>query len=126
MQKIIALDVGLKRVGVALGVGEVVLPLKPILRQNRDQAAREVSELLREYSVKTIVVGVPLNGASENEMKRRIEHFISLVKFDGEVIYQDEAYSSVEASELYSKSARDGKLDSIAAAVILKRYLGVL
>ena len=122
---IMAIDVGLKRIGVALAVGQTVMPQTPVLRKNRNQAARDVSTVLREYGAKKLVVGVPLGGSSEDEMRRRIEHFVSLLEFDGEVVYQDEAMSSFEASEIYAESRRDGRLDSIAAMIILKRYLGI-
>ena len=120
---IMAIDVGLKRIGVALAVGQTVMPQTPVLRKNRNQAARDVSAVLREYGAKKLVVGVPLGGSSEDEMRRRIEHFVSLLEFDGEVVYQDEAMSSFEASEIYAENRRDGRLDSIAAMIILKRYL---
>lgn len=122
---IMAIDVGLKRIGVALAVGQTVMPQTPVLRKNRNQAARDVSAVLREYGAKKLVVGVPLGGSSEDEMRRRIEHFVSLLEFDGEVVYQDEAMSSFEASEIYAENRRDGRLDSIAAMIILKRYLGL-
>ena len=122
---IMAIDVGLKRIGVALAVGQTVMPQTPVLRKNRNQAARDVSAVLREYGAKKLVVGVPLGGSSEDEMRRRIEHFVSLLEFDGEVVYQDEAMSSFEASEIYAENRRDGRLDSIAAMIILKRYLGI-
>ena len=122
---IMAIDVGLKRIGVALAVGQTVMPQTPVLRKNRNQAARDVSAVLREYGAKKLVVGVPLGGSSEDEMRRRIAHFVSLLEFDGEVVYQDEAMSSFEASEIYTEGRRDGRLDSIAAMIILKRHLGL-
>ena len=122
---IMAIDVGLKRIGVALAVGQTVMPQTPVLRKNRNQAACDVSAVLREYGAKKLVVGVPLGGSSEDEMQRRIAHFVSLLEFDGEVVYQDEAMSSFEASEIYAEGRRDGRLDSIAAMIILKRYLGL-
>jgi len=120
-----AMSVGRKRIGVALAVGQTVMPQTPVLRKNRNQAARDVSAVLREYEAKKLVVGVPLGGSSEDEMRRRIAHFVSLLEFNGEVVYQDEAMSSFEASEIYADSRRDGRLDSIAAMIILKRYLGL-
>ncbi len=122
---IMAIDVGLKRIGVALAVGQTVMPQTPVLRKNRNQAARDVSAVLREYGAKKLVVGVPLGGSSEDEMRRRIEHFVSLLEFDGEVVYQDEAMSSFEASEIYADGRRDGRIVSIAAMIILKRFLGL-
>ncbi|ARR00594.1 Holliday junction resolvase RuvX [Campylobacter porcelli] len=120
---IVAIDVGLKRIGVAISLeGKIAIPSTPILRKNRNQAARDVSDMLKEKGAKILVVGLPKGGSSEAEMERRIKHFISLLEFDGEICYQDESYSSVEASELVSNK-RDGKFDSIAAMIILERFL---
>ena len=72
------------------------------------------------------MVGVPLGVSSEDEMKRRIAHFMNLVDFDGDVFYQDEAGSSKEAEALIKgemKHLRDGRIDSISAMIILQRYL---
>lgn len=122
------IDIGLKRIGLALGYDEntVVLPQTPILRKNRNQAARDVSEFLSQNGVKALVVGIPLGGSSEDEMKRRIRHFVSLIEFSGEIIYQNEAFSSYEAGEFSSSTKKDGKLDSLAAMVILQRYFRTL
>ncbi|MDO5045955.1 Holliday junction resolvase RuvX [Campylobacter sp.] len=122
---VVAIDVGLKRIGIALGIGSVVMPQKPVFRKNRNQAARDVSAVLAELNAKILVVGIPIGGSSEDEMRRRIEHFVSLLNFDGEIVYVNEAMSSFEASEIYTDSKRDGKLDSIAAMIILKRYLKI-
>ena len=60
-------------------------------------------------------------------MKRRVVHFVSLLGFDGEVIYIDESFSSIEASHLgvANQRKKDGKLDSLSAMIILQRYLGI-
>lgn len=122
-----ALDIGLKRIGVAVLLNEsIASPLPAILRKNRNQAANDTLLLLKEYDITTLVVGIPLGGSSEDEMRRRIEHFIKLLDFKGEVFLQDEANSSVEAKERMQgsiKQKRDGKIDSIAAQIILERWL---
>ncbi|BCX79508.1 Holliday junction resolvase RuvX [Campylobacter sp. 19-13652] len=123
MAKIIGLDIGLKRIGVAFSDGKITVPLNPIIRKNRNQAANEVREVLSEYKADTLVIGVPLGGGSEDEMKRRVEHFASLLDFHGKLEYVNEAYSSSEASDLYTSSKRDGRLDSMSAMIILNRYL---
>ena len=120
---IVAIDIGLKRIGVAISPdGKIALPVNPILRKNRNQAARDVSLALKQRDAKTLVIGVPKGGSSEDEMARRIAHFVSLLDFSGEIYYQDEALSSLEAGELVSDK-RDGRFDSVAAMIILERFL---
>ena len=125
--KIAALDVGLKRIGVAFCFdGKVVLPQKAIIRKGRNQAARDVSNLLKEWGIEKVVVGLPKGGSSQEEMERRIKHFISLLEIDCQIEYVDESFSSFEAKEQMKgviKQKRDGRIDSISAKIILERYL---
>ncbi|EAJ6150086.1 TPA: Holliday junction resolvase RuvX [Campylobacter lari subsp. concheus] len=126
--KTLALDIGLKRIGVALCVNKsIAMPLEAIIRKNRNQAANEVKKYIKEYGVNTLVVGVPLGGSSENEMRKRIEHFISLLDFDKEVFFVDESFSSKNAQELgmVNLKKKDGKLDSLAAYLFLKDFYGL-
>ena len=127
--KYACIDVGLKRIGVALCLdGNIVIPQEAILRKNRNQASRDVKEFLKEWEIDTLVVGLPKDGSSSEEMERRIKHFVSLIDTDIPIVYQDEQGSSVEAKEIMRgeiKYKRDGRLDSIASKVILERYLGV-
>lgn len=126
-KKIAGLDVGLKRIGVALCLNaNIVMPQEAILRQNRDQAARDVDRFLQEWQIELLVVGLPKGGSSEAEMQRRIEHFVALLKFSGEVVYQDEYGSSIEAKEMlqsFTRQKKDGRIDSMAAKVIVERYV---
>lgn len=123
--KVIAIDVGLKRIGLAFAFRSVVVPLVPIIRKNRNQAARDINRVISEYNPDILVVGLPVGGSSQDEMKRRIEHFVSLIDFNSPIVYQDEAFSSFEASDMVNDD-RDGKLDSVSAMIILKRYLRIL
>ena len=125
---IVAIDVGLKRIGVAISPdSKIALPSSPILRKNRNQAATQVSEFLKTQNAKTLVVGIPKGGSSEEEMSRRIRHFVSLIEFKGEIKFVDESFSSLEADELreFSSRKKDGKLDSLSAMIILQRYLNL-
>jgi putative Holliday junction resolvase len=124
---IASIDVGLKRVGVAISIdNSIVIPQNAILRKNRDQAARDVDLFLDEWKIDILIVGLPMSGSSHEEMQRRIKHFVSLLFFEKVIIYQDEYGSSIEAKELMQgniRQKRDGKIDSIAAQIILQRYL---
>lgn len=127
--KYIAIDLGLKRIGLAYSAHkDIVTPLNAVIRKNRNQASREVKKVLEEFEADAVVVGIPLGGSSEDEMRRRIEHFMNLVDFKGEVHFQDEAGSSLEAENIMKgeiKYIRDGRVDSISAMIILQRYLAV-
>ena len=126
--KLASIDVGLKRIGVAICLdGNIVMPQNAILRKNRNQAARDVKTFLEEWEIEKLIVGLPKDAESSEEMERRIKHFVSLIDLQIEVVYQDEQSSSIEAKELTMglfKHKKDGKLDSIAAKIILERWLG--
>ena len=125
--KYIAIDLGLKRIGLAYSAHkDIVTPLNAVIRKNRNQASSEIKKIIDEWEVDAVIVGIPLGGSSEDEMRRRIAHFMNLVDFRGEVFYQDEAGSSLEAENMMKgeiKYIRDGRVDSISAMIILQRFL---
>jgi len=101
------------------------------LRKNRNQAAREVQNVLETWEIDTLIVGLPKGGSSEEEMERRITHFVSLLALPESIVvhYQDEQGSSSEAKEQMVgvvKQKRDGRIDSIAAKIILERWLSTM
>ena len=119
-----SIDVGLKRIGVAICVGSnLVTPKDPILRKNRNQAARDVNAFLKEWDIKKLIVGYP--GSSE-DMQKRITHFVNLLELEIPYELQEENMSSIEAEDMMKgqiKYKRDGRIDSLAAKIILERYL---
>jgi len=123
-KKYAAIDIGLKRIGCAISIAShIVNPQEAILRKNRNQAAKDVDSFLKEWEIDTLIVGYP---ESSEDMKPRVEHFVKLLDFDGEVVFQNENMSSQEAKDITKgkiKHKRDGRIDSIAAKIILERYL---
>ncbi len=124
MEKIVSIDVGLKRIGLAYTPNlSVVVPLPAIIRKNRNQAAREVENALKEYKADILVVGFPL---TNEEMQRRIKHFVSLINFNGKIEFIDESYTSAVIEEEMKgkiKYKRDGRVDSLVAKMLLERFL---
>lgn len=122
--KLACIDVGLKRIGVAICLtSNIVTPQSAILRKNRDQAAHDVNIFLKEWEIEKLIVGFP--SASE-DMQKRIKHFVALLNLDIPYEFQEENMSSIEAEDLIKgeiKYKRDGRVDSIAAKIILERYL---
>ena len=125
--KLASIDIGLKRIGVAICLdGSIVIPQDAILRKNRNKAAHDVNTFLKEWEIEKLIVGLPKDATSSEEMERRIKHFVSLLELEIPVVYQDEQSSSIEAKELTQgifRHKKDGKIDSIAAKIILERYL---
>jgi len=123
-KKYASIDIGLKRIGCAVSLmSNIVNPQEAILRKNREQASRNVDKFLEDWQIDILVVGYP---ESSEDMKPRVEHFVKLLKFSGEIVFQNENLSSQEAKELTKgeiKHKRDGRIDSIAAKIILERYL---
>ena len=123
-KKYASIDVGLKRIGCAISVGlDIVNPQEAIIRKNRNQASSDVDKFLKEWEIDTLVIGYP---ESSEDMMKRVDHFSKLLEFDGEIVFQNENLSTQEAKEMTMgvvKHKRDGRLDSIAAKIILERYL---
>lgn len=122
--KLASIDVGLKRIGLAICLtSNIVTPQSAILRKNRDQAAQDVNAFLKEWEIEKLIVGFP--SASE-EMQRRIKHFVSLLELSIPYEFCEENMSSIEAEDLIKgeiKYKRDGRVDSLAAKIILERFL---
>jgi putative holliday junction resolvase len=122
--KLACIDVGLKRIGLAICLASnIVTPQSAILRKNRDQAAQDVNAFLKEWEIEKLIVGFP--SASE-EMQRRIKHFVSLLELTIPYEFCEENMSSIEAEDIMKgniKYKRDGRVDSLAAKIILERFL---
>ena len=121
---IASIDIGLKRIGVAICVSSnIVTPKDAILRKNRNQAARDVNLFLKEWDIKKLIVGFP---SSSDDMQKRIKHFVNLLEFEIPYEFQEENMSSIEAEDMMKgqiKYKRDGRIDSLAAKIILERFL---
>ena len=122
--KLASIDVGLKRIGVAICLtSDIVTPQAAILRKNRNQAARDVNIFLKEWEIEKLIVGFP---SASIDMQNRINHFVSLLELKIPYEFCEENMSSIEAEDLIKgkiKYKRDGRIDSLAAKIILERYL---
>ncbi|MCT7561260.1 Holliday junction resolvase RuvX [Aliarcobacter butzleri] len=122
--KLASIDVGLKRIGVAICLtSDIVTPQNAILRKNRNQAANDVNTFLKEWEIEKLIVGFP---TSSQDMQNRIKHFVNLLELKIPYEFCEENMSSIEAEELIKgeiKYKRDGRVDSLAAKIILERYL---
>ncbi len=142
--RILALDYGRARIGLALADAETALaqPLGTLDRINRNEDMRRLRELVREHDVIEIVVGLPLRlDGTHGDMAHEAARFGQRVhkQFGLPVQMVDERLTSWEAERLleeqqgrtiHDASSRKRKkqnekpgVDAIAAALILKEYL---
>ena len=133
--RIIGLDLGTKTLGVAVSdkLGIIASFYKTYFFKDEDYNSLVpiVKDLMNEFDTNKIVLGLPknMNNTLGFASERSINFKELLEKeLDIEVILEDERLSSVEANNALigsdmSRKKRKGKVDSVAASIILQRYL---
>ena len=131
--RILALDVGDKRIGVAVSdlLSILASPLIAIERTSDSKAIDTILEIADEQEAGEIVVGLPISlSGGYSDQTKSVAAFVRKLEARSPVPVNtaDERYSTVEAERLLSQSkpqrARSrGEIDAAAAAVILQSYL---
>ena len=129
--RIIGIDYGLKRIGIAIGDTEVDMAFARDAIPSQPDAANAVAKLYKEELCEQAVVGHPILESGEpGEQARITEDFAEALKTLGvEVILFDERYTTSAARRnLAHMDSRDRKkhLDSEAARLMLAEYLASL
>ncbi len=131
--RILAIDFGLKRIGLALSDPLLTFsyPFKTIFNDN--SLWQNLKSIIEEKKVKKIILGFPLKNNDEKthvtnsvlEFKKKLEN-----KFSLEIILWDESFTSEMAKQIIIKTVtkkskrRDkGLIDQNSAAIILQEYL---
>lgn len=127
------LDIGDKRIGIALGdpSGILASPFTTINRNDDVMTLEVITEIAKEQEVDIIIAGLPrsMNG-SIGRQAEKVEKFVTGLRRQTKipVEYRDERLSTVSAGrmmkETKTKKIKDkGKIDAIAAAIILQGYM---
>lgn len=134
--KVLALDYGSKRVGIATGDFEdkIAFPRDVILNKGVDELVSTILKVAEELGVVLIVVGLPLNMEKdhfENRVMQDVRYFVKELKEELDekikVEFLDERLSSFEAGQILknetfpSDRQKLGK-DAYEAQVILQRF----
>jgi putative Holliday junction resolvase len=131
--KIIALDIGTVRIGIATSdIMEIIASAYEVYRRkNLDVDVKYIAELVSKLDAGEIVIGLPLKldgteGQSVEMAKSFGEKLSELTNVP--IVYQDERLSTVSAQRILIESGmrrekRKDKVDSIAATFILQTYL---
>jgi putative holliday junction resolvase len=130
--RIVGLDHGTRRIGVAIGDTETGMAFarEAIQRRRLDHDLALVGELCTTEGVDRVVIGLPLNmDGSEGPQAELVRAFGERLASIGLAVdYEDERLSTWEAGERLAGAGRrtrrgSGELDSTAARVILQQYL---
>ena len=131
--KLLALDVGERRIGLASGVAEIgtALPAGIVRRTRLAADIRAVLDAARQRQADAIVVGIPyLPGGEESHQTKQVRGFVRALRKETALPVHtvDEAFTSVEAEALLRDAglepSRDrGAVDEAAAVLILRRFL---
>ena len=130
MYKVMALDIGTKRIGVALS--DYLLMLSNghscVPRQPEDSAIATILQIAKDNNVKKIVVGVPLNmDGTQGGQAQECKDFAAKIR-GYEIIFEDERLTSETAEENLRAKKIDfrknkGLVDIESACIILEQYL---
>ena len=131
MHKVMALDIGTKRIGVALSdylqmtaSGHGVIDRKP-----EEKAIEEIKKIAQLNKVKKIVVGVPINmDGTQGDQANDCINFSKKFQEYYEIFYEDERLTSEQAEENLKERKVDfrknkGLVDIESACIILEQYL---
>ena len=134
MPRIVAVDYGTKRVGVALA-DPLRLFAQPYGAFSQDEAVARLQRLHAEEGLAVVVVGWPLTEAGEEgAATQRVQQYINRLRkvLPGvDLVKWDERYTSELAKERFKEAgprpkADKGRVDAAAAGIILQEYLDAL
>jgi putative holliday junction resolvase len=131
--RILALDVGSRRIGVAVSdpLGITAQGLETIQRQNKRKDMETLARLLKDYEVREVVVGLPLRmSGAEGTQSEKMRRFASdLESYFGVTVHLwDERWTSTEANRLLRETElsiekRGRAVDMMAAILILQSWM---
>lgn len=133
MSRVLGLDLGTKRIGVAVsdGLGLTAQPYGTVDRHGGRRDMDAIAQLLMKLEADRIVLGLPINLEGENgDAARRAQDFAEKLRTTLQVPVDliDERFSTVEAEQVLleanvSRARRKDVIDKLAATIILQRWL---
>ena len=132
MGRLLAIDYGARRVGLALSdpLKMIASPYRTIINNNNTILIEEIETIIATEDVELTIIGLPLGMAGQKtEQTKKVEEFVDKLTDRGIIIeYEDERWSSVAAKrsmkEQNIKSGHNKDLvDQTAAAIFLQQYL---
>lgn len=128
VRNFLALDVGERRIGVALADSSVKIAVPFDWLENDDKIIEKITELAIDHDIDEIIIGYPRNQSGEpTKQTQYVEDFakrLAEIDLDVEIKFQDESLTSVQAEQRLGSNLKDkGQIDAEAASIILQDYL---
>jgi putative holliday junction resolvase len=120
----LGIDYGTKRIGLAISINGIISPLDVL--SNDKNIFEKIKKIIDDFKIEKIYVGL-----CEGEFAIRTKEFVSklssMLQLSVETI--EESVSTIEADQIFKTNKKKNKdyknkIDSIAAAVILRRSQG--
>jgi putative Holliday junction resolvase len=131
--RIMGLDIGSHTIGIAISdeLGITAQGLKTITRKSKEEDFEEISNIISQFEIVKIVVGLPrnMNGSLGSQAEMVLRWIKNLKeKIHLPVVTWDERLSTVEASKVLleadlSRKKRKKAIDKLAAVIILQAYM---
>lgn len=133
VKRAMGIDYGDVRIGIAISdaMGWTAQGVETIKRQTEEKDLGRIGELIREYDVETLVLGLPKNMNNtigpRGEMSQQFAELLQQT-FGLPVVLWDERLSTMAAERMLisadvSRKKRKQVVDKMAAAIILQNYL---
>lgn len=133
LMRALGVDIGKRRIGVAVSdpLGLVARPVETVQSVSLNADTARLAAIARELEVEIVVIGDPVHMSGEaGAMSKRAHKFgQKLAEVSGlPVVYCDERLTTVEAHRILQESGASpkevrGRIDAVAASVILQSYL---
>lgn len=123
---ILAIDLGEKRVGLAISHGVVAGPMGFLDYEDQESFYRSLKKIIEEQSVGLLIIGIPLDRNGQDTKQSfwvRAESEKIARRTGLPIKFVEESYTSVEAVENLNKVKEKGEIDVASAVQILERYL---
>ena len=132
MKRILCLDYGEKRIGLALSdpLKIIAYPYKTIINFGLNNLKYEIKKIIANEAIESIVIGLPigLNGKDTIQTKKVREFRLQILDLNIPIHFEDERLSSLAAAksmkmEKIKTGFNKGMIDKRAAAIILQQFL---
>lgn len=130
MSKFLGLDIGQKRIGVAIAEKNIIVSLSVVDNTNLAEAIRQIGKICRDENIEKIIIGIPKSQDTVQADKIYKFAFTLAKNLNLDVAFVDETLTSKEAERELKNQNLDPtskrykeEVDKLSAKYILEQYL---